>query len=99
MKTNYFTKVENKYVFNISRIFWHIFIIVGTIAVVFSLWIYMYGLIPPSKKTVEKSPLPTKQAYPSVIIVSLDDLKLIEEKTEIKAIIEPSKKEIWITGF
>jgi len=86
LKSTYFTQVENKYVFNVSRIFWHIFIFIGTLAIVLGIFLFLYGLIPPFKKHVEKSATPTKQAYPNAITVSLSDLKLEE--------IKPVKKEI-----
>ena len=43
MKTNYFTKIEDKYVFNLSLIFWHILIVLATLAIFISLY-YSFGV-------------------------------------------------------
>jgi len=80
MKTMYLEKVENKYVFNVSRIFWHILILIGTLAIIGGLFLYLYGIIPPAKKKIVKDPLPEKQVYPSAVTVSLNDLQLEETK-------------------
>ena len=80
MKTKYFEKVENKYVFNISRIFWHIFIVVGSLAIIGGVFLYIYGILPPIKQSVKQEPLPTKQVYPTAVTVTLNDLQLEESK-------------------
>ncbi|WRQ33787.1 hypothetical protein U5907_03870 [Bacteroidales bacterium MB20-C3-3] len=74
MKTNYFTKIENKYVFNVSLIIWHLIIALASIAIVISLLVFLWGLIPPSSPKVEKTPYPEKVEYPSPVSVSLNEL-------------------------
>ena len=54
MKHNYFEKVENKYVFNLTLIFWHIFIALATLALTISIVILLWGIIPPFKHSVKK---------------------------------------------
>jgi len=80
MKTKYFEKVENKYVFNISRIFWHIFIVVGSLAIIGGVFLYIYGILPPIKQSVKQESPPTKQVYPTAVTVTLNDLQLEESK-------------------
>ena len=82
MKTNYFSKVENKYVFNVSLIFWHIFIALSTLLVVVSLAIFLWSIIPASQREVEKRPYPTKRQYPPPIKVELTELQLDVRKKE-----------------
>ncbi len=83
MKINYYTKVENKYVFNVSLIFWHLFIALSTIAVVVCLAIFLWSLIPASQREVEKQPYPEKKQYPAPIKVSLNELQLEVTKEEV----------------
>lgn len=60
MKTNYFSKIENKYVFNVSLIVWHLFIMIATLSVLISLAIVLWSVFPPSERTVVKNPYPEK---------------------------------------
>jgi len=80
MKAKYFERIENKYVFNLSRIFWHIIILIGTLAIVVGVVFLLYGIIPAGQKSVEKLPPPAKPNYPNPITVTLADLKLDEAK-------------------
>ncbi|MDP3359641.1 MAG: hypothetical protein Q8S41_09870 [Lutibacter sp.] len=82
MKTNYFSKIENKYVFNMSLIFWHIFIALSTIAVIISLLIFLWSITPSFQKNVEKQSYPEKKQYPDPVKVNLFELKLEEVKLE-----------------
>jgi len=82
MKTNYFTKVENKYVFNVSLIFWHIFIAIATLTIVISFGTFLWTAIPASKKEVEKPAYPLKKQYPEPAKVALNELRLEEVKHE-----------------
>lgn len=84
MKTNYFTKIENKYVFNLSLIFWHLFIALSTVAIVFSVLILLWSIIPPSITKVEKQPYPEKQQYPAPVAVLLNELTF-EDAGQIEA--------------
>lgn len=76
MRTNYFSKVENKYVFNVSLIFWHLLIAIATLGIVVSVLIFLWGIIPPALKKVVKQPYPEKKEYPAPIKVTLADLHL-----------------------
>ena len=76
MKTGYVTQVENKYVFNVSLIFWHLFIAISTLVVVASLLVFLWSLIPASQKDVEK------QSYPEPVKVALTELQLETQKEE-----------------
>ncbi len=91
MKTNYFTKIENKYVFNLSLIFWHLFIALSTIAIAVSLLIFLWSVIPPSERKVKKQPYPEKQQYPAPVAVTLNELITEDEnQTEVPPIVEES---------
>ena len=74
MKYAYVTQVENKYVFNVSLIFWHLFIAISTLVVVTSLLVFLWSLIPASQKDVEKQP------YPEPVKVALNELQLETQK-------------------
>mgnify|MGYP001568389495 FL=1 len=76
MKNSYVTQVENKYVFNVSLIFWHLFIALATLVIAASLVIFLWSLIPASQKDVEKQP------YPEPVKVSLNELQLETQKEE-----------------
>ncbi len=93
MRNKYFEKVENKYVFNISRIFWHIFIVIGALAIVGGVLLYIYGVIPPFKQSVEKLPPPVKKDYPGAVTIALNDLQLETTKTTEKKEIQVQLKE------
>lgn len=73
---NYFSKVENKYVFNFSLIFWHAFIVLSSIVIVVSLVVFLWSIFPPFEKNVEKQAYPEKNSYPEPVKVQLSDLKL-----------------------
>jgi hypothetical protein len=76
MKTKYFTKIENKYVFNLSLIVWHLFIALSTVAIVVSAFLFLWSIIPPSEKKVAKQPYPEMQQLPAPVEVSLSELEL-----------------------
>lgn len=82
MRTKYFSKVEDKYVFNLSLIFWHLFIALSALVVVVSLAIFLWSIIPASQREVEKRPYPAKRQYPPPIKVGLTELQLDVRKKE-----------------
>jgi len=82
MNTKYFEKVENKYIFNVSLIFWHIFIALSTLAIAASILVFLWSIIPAMEKNVEKQAYPEKKQYPAPVKVALTDLKLEEVKKE-----------------
>lgn len=94
MKTNYFTKVENKYVFNLSLIFWHIFIAISTMVIVASIVLFLWSTIPPSQKNVFKKAYPPKAEYPGPIKVDLNELQLVETKEEAPPLIPEQNGEV-----
>ncbi len=87
MNTQYFTKVENKYVFNVSLIFWHLFIALSTMVVVVSLAIFLWSIIPASQREVEKKPYPVKTLYPAPIKVDINELQITETKEEAPPVV------------
>lgn len=78
MPKNLLQKVEEKYVFKISHYFWHIFVAIGSLALIGGVLILLWGVIPPGKDNV------TKAEYPPVVQVEPDEviavLKTLEEK-------------------
>ncbi len=74
MKTKYFTKVEDKYVFNVTLIFWHLLIALASIAIVLSIILLLWSLIPPSEKKVARQAYPEMQQLPAPVEVSLAEL-------------------------
>lgn len=83
MKTNYYSKVENKYVFNVSLIFWHFFVALSSLAVIVCLTIFLWSLIPASQREIEKKPYPEKKQYPAPVKVGLNELQLEVAKEEV----------------
>lgn len=81
MKTKYFTKVENRFVFNVSLIFWHFFIAVSILIILASIGVAFWSVLPARKEVVEKETAPEKRSYPSPVKVSVDELEL--EDTQI----------------
>lgn len=82
MKTAYFNQVENKYVFNLSLIFWHLFIALSTLAIVVCFAVFLWSIIPASQKEAEKRPYPTKRQYPQPIKVDINELQIATTKEE-----------------
>ncbi len=82
MKYNYFTKIENKYVFNVSLIFWHVLILCVSLAIIVSLGGLLWSVVPAQKKQIDKKPYPQKQEYPQAIKVDIAELHLEEKKDE-----------------
>jgi len=62
-------KIEEKYVFNISQYFWHIFITLATIGCIVGLGYLLWGIIPPSKTDV------VKEKYPPITKVTYEELQ------------------------
>jgi hypothetical protein len=88
MKTNYFTKVEDKYVFRVSTAFWHLLIGIITIVAIVGVALFVWSIIPPSKEKVEAATYPTKAAYPPVELVTIADLNMNEEKVTQPPIVQ-----------
>jgi uncharacterized membrane protein len=82
LKSTYFTQVENKYVFNISLFFWHLFIALATLLIVVSLVMFLWSIIPASQKNVEKNTPPVKRQYPEPVKVAFNELQLDVTKEE-----------------
>lgn len=62
-------KIEEHYVFNISQFFWHIFIVVAGIGIVGGVPLFVWGIIPAFKSSVQK------EQYPPMVSVSAEELK------------------------
>jgi hypothetical protein len=69
MKHKYFQGFEDKYIFSLSRVFWHFFITIGIVVIVFGLGFFIYTVIPTSKKEV------LKNQPPAEIQISIYDIK------------------------
>lgn len=81
---NYITKVEDKYVFNLSTIFWHFFIALISLAMVCSLFLFLWSIFPPMHKNVRKAEYPAEKPYPAPVKVTIDEL-LQTQKLNIQA--------------
>ena len=89
MNTQYFTKVENRIVFNVSLIFWHLFIALAILSIIVGVAIFAWSLIPSSQKKVEKQEYPAMPPLPEPVKVDFselntDDVVDVEKMTEIK---------------
>jgi hypothetical protein len=74
MKQSKLSKLENKYYYGISRYFWHTIIAFSLLLIIGGITVYLWSMVPPSKKTVVKGPKPIKQAYPEMKKVNLQDI-------------------------
>ena len=96
MKTRYFTKVENKYVFNMSAIFWHLLIALASITMVIAIFVVIWSFIPPSRQEVTRGTFPEKPKYPNPVSVNLAELRLeevSEEKLAVEEIAAPPEEQ------
>jgi len=77
----------------VSLIFWHLFIALSTVAVMLSLVVFLWSVIPPIERKVEKQPYPAKKQYPEPVKVLLSELKFEEAKqVEVLPIPQESPK-------
>lgn len=88
MKSKFLNKIEEKFLFRISRFFWHIIISLGTLSLVIALLILIWGIIPSFKSSVDKEP------YPPVVEVSTreieDEVNRLTELLESEGLREKS---------
>ena len=80
--SNYFTKVEDKYVFRVSTAFWHLLIGIATLAAIVGIFLFLWSVIPSGKDSIKIDKYPDKPKYPPFEKVSLADLHLVEEKSQ-----------------
>lgn len=80
MKQTKFSKLENNYYYGISRLFWHIIIGLGALAIISGIAVLIWSQIPASKNKVVKEEAPFKKAYPKPVGVSLNELKSLLPK-------------------
>jgi len=71
----YLTRVENKFVFNLSRLVWHILVTVAVLAILGGIAFLAWSLIPPERITVVKPVAPPKESYPPEVEISLAELE------------------------
>jgi len=74
MFKNYFKKVEDKYVFNVSTFFWHFLILLLSIGMFIGLCMALYGVIPSTKSNVAQPIYPVKPPYPKATKITLDEI-------------------------
>jgi hypothetical protein len=78
MNTQYFTKVENRIVFNVSLIFWHLFIAIAILSIIVGVAVFAWSLIPSSQKKIEKQEYPTMPPLPEPVKVDFSELNLVD---------------------
>lgn len=86
MKTNYFTKIEDKYVFNISLIFWHSLIVILSLSIIIAILLLGWSVIPPSLRKVKDPVIPEKNAYPPAVKVDISELNLEDVKEVVASV-------------
>lgn len=74
MKKRYFSNLENKYYYGISRTFWHILIGIAVIGGIIAILVIGYSYFPTAKKEVFKASAPTKTPYPKQSGVALSEI-------------------------
>lgn len=70
MFTKYFSKVEEKYVFNISTTVWHILVGLAGLGLVAGFGLLIWGVIPTFKSSVQKD------SYPPLTAVSAEEVEI-----------------------
>jgi hypothetical protein len=85
INTSYFEKVEDKYVFQFSRLFWHLLIFCCTIALIAGVGLLIYSIFPRFKEDVPEPTEIIKRQYPPAPEIKLEDLKLSNTKVDIKS--------------
>jgi hypothetical protein len=93
MISNYVTKVEDRYVFNVSLIFWHTMIALATVVLIVGVSIFMWSVLPTLKREVPELVLPPEPTPPAPISIALGDLaapvdmksKVVEQENPIPA--------------
>jgi len=96
MEQNKFSRLENNYYYGISRVFWHIIIALGSLAIITGIAVLIWSQIPASQNKVVKANPPTKKSYPKPVGVSLNELmntlpkgaELTKVKNDITKIVE-----------
>jgi len=84
MKNKYFSNLENKYYYGISRTFWHISAVIAVIGFIVGIVIIGWSYLPPSKKEVFKAPIPEKTAYPPQASVQISEILNALPKDKLK---------------
>ena len=93
MKKVYFSKLENRYYYGISRTFWHILSALAVLSVIVAVSIVGWSYLPTSKEKVVKAPEPQKEAYPKQVEVQLDEVisAIPKERSQIEEIKKTSE--------
>ena len=74
MKQSFLSVLENKYYYAVSRYFWHLVIALGLLGIGAGILVYVWTLVPPSKREVIKQMTPAKPAYPDLKNVALKEI-------------------------
>lgn len=99
MKQSFLSILENKYYYAVSRYFWHLVIAVGILGIGIGILVYVWTLVPPTKRTVVRQTPPPKPSYPSLREVTLQDiLRALPVKKEVIEVPTPpvhKRKEVY----
>lgn len=87
-RTKIISKIEEKYLFNISLTFWRLLIGIGAIGAVLGILLLLWGILPPIKKSVDKA------KYPPIVTFSANDLKTKVVPQQLKATTATVKEEV-----
>lgn len=87
MKKDFLNTLEEKFIFKISRYFWHIIIAIGSLGLLTAILFLLWGIFPSIKNSVDK------ENYPPVAQVTLDEITAsLEKSTQSKKEIEADNK-------
>ncbi len=93
MKFEFLEKLEEKYVFKTSHIFFHILVGLSTLAVIVGLLFLLWGITPSFKPGVEKAEYPPPVAVTPDEITTLLPAEVTPVKNKALATVLPGKKE------
>ncbi len=84
MKKINFSNLENKYYYTINRYFWHLLIGISILIILAGIGVLLWSYVPPHERKVVKPQPPTKEAYPEISEVKIENIlkKLPVEKNK-----------------
>ncbi len=94
----YLSKIEDKYLFRISRLFWHVLVGLVTLSLIVGAGLVAWSLIPVATKHVARPEVPAKPTYPPPIGISLADVspaaKIVAGAEVPATVVESQKQEL-----
>lgn len=82
MLSKYFTRVEDRFVFNVALLFWHLLVLIAAVAILVGIGMFIWSRIPARKPIVVEQSYPPEPSYPEPVRVTLDELHVEDIRRE-----------------